>query len=232
MPAKLVDAPGAAVDCLASRLDVPARAIFDYAVRERTGRDHLALVRDRLGFRIATEREIDRLRTWLVEQALERDKPTLLLQRACDELRGWRVERPSLDRLVRLIAWAREHAHERIYELLSPVLIPQLRHALDQLLVVGRAAGPHAAVVASLAADVAQSAGVATGAGQAGVSHRADRCGASGPRGADTEPASMAGTARAPAPASSPGWTSSAAPCHRNRTGGNLEVQWPNPTLS
>ncbi len=137
VPAGLVDAPADAIDCLTSQLDVPARAIFDYAVRERTGRDHLALARDRLGFCVAGETEIDRLRSWLVEQALERDKPTLLLQRACDELRAWRVERPTLDRLVRLIAWAREHAHERTYELLSPVLTQELRHALDELLIVG-----------------------------------------------------------------------------------------------
>lgn len=38
---------------------------------------------------------------------------------------------------MRLIAWAREHAHERTYELLSPVLTQKLRHALGEMLIVG-----------------------------------------------------------------------------------------------
>lgn len=55
VPAGLVDAPVDAINCVASQLDVSAPAIFDYAVRERTGRDHLALARDRIGFCVAGE---------------------------------------------------------------------------------------------------------------------------------------------------------------------------------
>jgi hypothetical protein len=198
VPTSLVDAPVEAIDCLAAQLDLPARAIVDYAVRERTGRDHGVLARDRLGFRLCTEQETDRLRGWLVDQALERDKPTLLVQRACEELRARRIERPSLDRLVRLIAWAREHAHERTYELLSPVLTAQLQQALEELLVVapGRTGRTPRSWLRSRPTSL--SPGALRRELEAGVSRRADRCWSSRSRCAGAEPAGVAGAARRP----------------------------------
>jgi len=44
------------------------------------------------------------------------------LARLCQPLRGDRIERPSVDRLVRLVGWARERAHEQTFERLAPQL--------------------------------------------------------------------------------------------------------------
>ena len=46
-----------------------------------------------------------------------------------------RAARPSVDRLVRLVGWARERAHERTFERLAPQLTDQVRAKLDGLLV-------------------------------------------------------------------------------------------------
>ena len=44
------------------------------------------------------------------------------------------MERPSVDRLVRLVGWARERAHERTFERLAPQLTDPVCAKLDGLL--------------------------------------------------------------------------------------------------
>ena len=59
----------------------------------------------------------------------------MLLVRLCEILRAEKVERPSIDRLVRLVGWARERAHERTFAQLAPQLTDPVRGKLDGLLV-------------------------------------------------------------------------------------------------
>jgi hypothetical protein len=54
---------------------------------------HLQQVQAYLGFRKALPLDLYALIMGLVERALEHDKPTLLLQLACDELRRERIVR-------------------------------------------------------------------------------------------------------------------------------------------
>jgi hypothetical protein len=105
VPEDLSAAPPEAIAVLASTLDVVPRAIFDYAVRAPTRAEHRLAVREHAGFRAASERELDGLHEQLVEVALEHERPTLLLSRICEVVRGERVERPSVDRLFRLVGW-------------------------------------------------------------------------------------------------------------------------------
>jgi TnpA family transposase len=134
VPDDLSSAPAEAIAELAGTLDVPARAIFEYAVRAETRREHRLAVRDHAGFVTAGEAELDQLRASLVESALEHERPSLLFSRACEESRRRRVERPAIDRLMRLVGWARERAHERTFERLSGQLTNDRRAALDALL--------------------------------------------------------------------------------------------------
>lgn len=71
---------------------------------------------------------------WLVERALEHDKPTLRLQLACDELRRERIVRPGLTRLERLVATARQQAHEETFCRLGALLTVERHTWLDGLL--------------------------------------------------------------------------------------------------
>ena len=135
VPEDLAGAPPDAVTALAETFDVPARAIFDYAVRAQTRGEHRLLVRAYAGFRPFSDRELDALGGRFVDAALEHERPSLLLVRLCEILRAERVERPSVDRLVRLVGWARERAHERTFERLTPQLTDQVRAKLDRLLV-------------------------------------------------------------------------------------------------
>jgi hypothetical protein len=135
VPEELPAAPPEAVAMLAGTLDLSPRAIFDYAVRAQTRGEHRLLVRAYAGFRPFTERETRLLGDRFVEAALEHERPSLLLGRLWEILRDDRVERPSVDRMIRLVAWARERAHERTYAGLSSQLTDQVRGKLDELLV-------------------------------------------------------------------------------------------------
>ena len=144
VPEDLAGAPPDAVTTLAETFDVRARAIFDYAVRAQTRGEHRLLVRAYAGFRPFGDRELDALGGRFVDAALEHERPSLLLVRLCEILRAERVERPSVDRLVRLVGWARERAHERTFERLGPQLTDQVRAKLDRLLVTDSGRCGHA----------------------------------------------------------------------------------------
>src|ERR1017187_9768744 len=100
VPEELAAAPPDAIGMLADTLDVSSRAIFDYAVRAQTRGEHRLLVRAYAGFRPFTEGEIELLGDRFVEGALEHERPSLLLGRLWEVLRGERVERPSVDRMI------------------------------------------------------------------------------------------------------------------------------------
>ncbi len=72
----------------------------------------------------------------MVDTALAHERPSLLLVRLCEILRTEKVERPSIDRLVRLVGWAGERAHERTFAQLAPQLTDQVRGKLDRLLLM------------------------------------------------------------------------------------------------
>jgi Domain of unknown function (DUF4158) len=131
----------ACLAALAGALDVSPRMIFDYSVRPQTRREHRPAVREHAGFRAGALAELDALAGWLTERALEHDRPSLLLGELAAELRRRWIERPAVDRLMRVVASARERAGKQTFKRLAPQLTPGLREALDGLLVPDSAIG-------------------------------------------------------------------------------------------
>ncbi|MGC9221811.1 MAG: Tn3 family transposase [Solirubrobacteraceae bacterium] len=156
VPDDLPAAPAAAITTLSAVLDVPAHAIFDYSVRPQTRREHRPLVRDHAGFRPGSRVELEALGGWLIERALEHDRPSLLLGELIAELRRRRIDRPAVDPLMRMVASARERAHEQTFEILDPQLTADVRLMLDGLLVPdpGLAGRTRHAVLRSRASSV------------------------------------------------------------------------------
>ena len=99
IPEGLTVAPAAAIQSLAATLDVPPRALFDYSVRPQTRREHRPLVRAHADWRTFGEAGQALLGEWLIEVALEHERPTLLLAELGRELRARRIERPAIGRL-------------------------------------------------------------------------------------------------------------------------------------
>src|SRR5437773_5163749 len=134
-PDDLGTTPDVAVTFVAQQLGVSPAAIAAYGGRIHTRTTHLQQVQAYLGFRLALPLDIAALTTWLVERALEHDKPTLLLQLACDRLRRDQIVRPGITRLERLIATARQQAHTETFRRLTPLLTEAQPSVLDGLLV-------------------------------------------------------------------------------------------------
>src|SRR2546422_9874445 len=133
-PDDLSTTPEDVVLYVARQLDVPAAAIHADGQRIKTRTTHLQQVQAYLGFRLATPLDFYALQTWLVERALEHDKPTLLLQLACEKLRRDQIVRPGLTRLERLVATARQQAQTETFHRLTPFLTVERHTVVDGLL--------------------------------------------------------------------------------------------------
>jgi TnpA family transposase len=138
-PADLNTAPSDAVLFLANQLAVPPETLADtlasYAQREQTRTEQWQQVQQYLGYRVATQADLDTLTTWLIERAQEHDKPTVLFQMATEKLRTNKIVRPGVTILERIVASARERAYKETLHKLQPLLAPERRSWLDSLLV-------------------------------------------------------------------------------------------------
>jgi len=126
--------PHEVIAFVAEQLEIDPRVLPLYANRRRTQTDHQIHVQAYLQFRRATPLDFYALQTWLVERALEHDKPTLLLQLACEKLYREKIVRPGVTRLERLVATARDQAHAETLRRLTPLLTDERKTFLDGLL--------------------------------------------------------------------------------------------------
>jgi TnpA family transposase len=133
VPTDFTATPEVVVTCVAEQLGMTPRVLVLYDNR-RTQSEHRRHVRAYVGFRPATPMEVYALQTWLLARALEHDKPTLLLQLACEKLYRERIVRPGVTRLERFVATAREQAHEETFRQLIPLLTNEQKTFLDGLL--------------------------------------------------------------------------------------------------
>jgi TnpA family transposase len=134
VPDDLSSAPARVVSYLALQLSVPSDALQQYGDREHTRTDHLQEIQARLGFRDASQHELAALSTWLLDRALEHDRPIVLFHLACQWLLQERLARPGVTRIERLVATIRERAQQETYRRLGALLTPTLRDGLDALL--------------------------------------------------------------------------------------------------
>lgn len=134
VPDVLANAPALAVEFVADQLGLGAQALTLYGQRIATRTEHLRQVQAYLGFRKALPGDFEDLAQWLLARAMEHDKPALLLQLVCEQLRRDKIVRPGLSRLERLVATARRRAQEETYRRLVPLLTPSRRAWLDALL--------------------------------------------------------------------------------------------------
>ncbi|HMB02295.1 MAG TPA: DUF4158 domain-containing protein, partial [Isosphaeraceae bacterium] len=135
VPDPLRPVPTAVIAHLAQQLGAPPESFAAYGDRPHTRTDHLQEVTAYLGFRKARPGDLRTLKARLVERALEHDRPTLLLQLACEGLRTDKIVRPGPTRLERLVVAVRQQAQHETFRLLEPLLTEDGRALLDSLLV-------------------------------------------------------------------------------------------------
>lgn len=136
VPAELTTAPTSVITFLARQLGVETDVLTAYGQRAQTRSDHLQEIQAHLGFRKAGEQEWAELERWLVERALEHDRPFLLLNLLCERLQAAKFIRPGVTVLERSVSTARERAQEETWRLVSPLLTEERKAALDRLLEV------------------------------------------------------------------------------------------------
>jgi len=139
VPAALDELPETAAVIVASQLDVALSAIDPARLNvERDARaEQLAHAMSISAFRVCCPEDLEALRVWLGERALEHDGPLALLRSAVDWLRRQQLVRPGLTVLERLVAAARSDSERENYRRVKPLLTPELEAGLDDLLVVG-----------------------------------------------------------------------------------------------
>jgi TnpA family transposase len=134
-PDDLSTAPASVVKYVARQLGVSPEALKQYGTRPQTRTDHLQEILSYLEFREANTTDLQALAVFLLERALEHDKPIVLFQIACEYLKSERIVRPGVTTLQRMVITAREQAERETYHRLQPLLTEELRARLDQVLV-------------------------------------------------------------------------------------------------
>ena len=133
-PVQISTAPQEVIRSLAAQLHVPSETLGAYGSRAKTRQGHVQDVLSYLGFRRFQSDDQDALQEWLLERALEHDKPTLLLQMTCEHLKQQKLMRPGVTILERLVVSARLQAHYESLSRLQPLLSQPVIDCLDSLL--------------------------------------------------------------------------------------------------
>jgi hypothetical protein len=134
-PDDLGAAPATVVRFLADQLKVAPEVLSAYGRRAQTRTDHFLAVLDHLGYRKAGSEEREQIGGWLLDRALEHDRPLLLWQLACERLAPDKVVRPGITVLERMIVAARRGAERETMRRLAAVLDEPGRALLDGLLI-------------------------------------------------------------------------------------------------
>lgn len=134
-PDDLSSVPQDVLIYLAKQLEVPPISLSDYGERGQTRTDHLQVILAYLRFRKAGSTDMNTLSAWLLERVLEHDKPSLLLRQLCEKLYKEKIVRPGITVLERIIATSRSDAQTETFRRVSPLLTPERKKFLDNLLV-------------------------------------------------------------------------------------------------
>jgi hypothetical protein len=131
------DVPSSVLATMAGQLALDVPAGLDRYRRGRQRWRHVALIRDRYGYRDFTldGRARFRLTRWLYALCWAGDdRPSLLLDRATAWLAGDKVLLPGISTLERLVAQVRHRASRRAWRVLAAAPTQEQRQRIDALL--------------------------------------------------------------------------------------------------
>ena len=133
---KAVPAPTAITNHLARQLDLPLVLFGDVPGRLATETDHFHHIRTYLGWQPFDDTSRVRLITWLNQRATDDLLPSILVSRAEDILRAWKIVVPARSTLDELVASVTARVQGDVYTRLTSRLTPAFIQAIDELLQV------------------------------------------------------------------------------------------------
>ena len=138
IPEQFNQLPNTITNFLLKQLDIAKLPLNldQYGSRSQTKSDHALIIEKHLGFRRFNKHDQSQLAQWLLPQAMEHDRPTLLLRLLLEKLKCDKVIRPTLYGLERLVGSVREQARQQTYCLLHQILTNDRKAFLDCLLLV------------------------------------------------------------------------------------------------
>lgn len=133
-PANLTLIPKSVIKYVGSQVGAEAEQIEFYAKRGATRTVHQRAIEKYLGFRLSTEKDLRNIAEWLLERALEHDRPTLLLEFLCERFLAEKLVRPGFSVVERMVAAARNAAEDEIFRRVESVINEILAEELDDIL--------------------------------------------------------------------------------------------------
>ncbi len=133
---KAVPAPTAITNHLARQLDIPLVLFGDVPGRLATETDHFYHIRTYLGWQPFDDASRVRLITWLNQRATDDLVPSILVSRAEDILRAWKIVVPARSTLEELVVSVTARVQGDVYARIATRLTPALIQSMDELLQV------------------------------------------------------------------------------------------------
>jgi TnpA family transposase len=121
IPENLETIPAEIIQYLAGQIIIDEKVFPGYQ-RVRTRQTQIQEILIYTNFRRAEKADLETLEKWLMQRALEHDKPSFLLRLAIEKLFAEKIFRPGLSVLERLVLKSREEAVNETYRLLLPTL--------------------------------------------------------------------------------------------------------------
>jgi len=133
-PTELGQVPEGVVRYVAQQLDISPENLTPYLERSENRWEDLGPVMKHLDFSRMTVEDRAKLVRWLGDRALENERPSGLLQLACERLYQQHLVRPGITTLEELISDARQQAQRKTVEILVDPLPSDQRRRLTALL--------------------------------------------------------------------------------------------------
>lgn len=134
VPDEVSKTPLVIVEYLSSQLHLNSGGIENYQQRPNTRTAQLQQIREILGWRKPTHLDLLLWEKWLLDRAMEHDRPSLLFQLLCDKLRIEKIVRPAVTTLERMVINVRGVAITETFKRLQFLLTTGTKAFLDSLL--------------------------------------------------------------------------------------------------
>ncbi len=111
--------PYRVLDYIGNQLDIEPETFYQYAQREETRWEHLALIRKEYGYQSFSLSEYRKTSKEIFPHAMENSNGIQLMDLAIDSLRKRKVILPAVSTIERLVWDTRRRAEDKIYRLID-----------------------------------------------------------------------------------------------------------------